>query len=106
MKQIFLILLSLTFSQYSLSNDDKEVNHFALSMLATGKMTGGCGIFKLQIDFQENTGLTGGDDFMARFWTTEAARLGMTLEEYATSCHKMVASYKSYESMFQQAEVQ
>lgn len=101
--KFILIIFSLALSSMTLANDEKENSDFALGMLATGKLSGGCGIFKLQIVFQENTGLPGGNDFIARFWTTEAARLGMSLKEYAEACHKAIENYKKYQSIFKPA---
>jgi hypothetical protein len=64
------------------------------SILVIGKASGACGILNLQLQFQTNTKMTGGDEFVVRFWTTEAARLGMTLEEYATKhCQSSLSSY-------------
>ena len=101
MKLISFLLLIFVFSPIVYSDDDQESSDFARGLLATGKFSGGCGIFKLQIEFQENTQLAGGSEFIARFWTTEAARLGMSLEEYAEQCKTVVQSYKDYETMFQ-----
>ena len=64
------------------------------AMLALGKGTGACGILNLQLDFQRTTKMPGGEDFIVRFWTTEAARLGKTLDQYAEQCVKTVAGYE------------
>jgi hypothetical protein len=95
-----LIIVLLMFSSFVSANEDQEGNEFAMGLLATGKLTGNCGIFKLQLDFQDNTKLKGGEDFLARFWTMEAARLGMSLEEFVDGCHKIVAKYDAYSAMF------
>lgn len=94
MKKLIIILLVL--SSTAFANDE---NSFAKGLLATGKLTGNCGIFKLQLDFQDNTELKGGEDFLARFWTMEAARLGLSLEEFVNNCHKIVEKYNTYYSM-------
>jgi hypothetical protein len=95
-----LIIVFLMLSSFTYANEDQEGNDFAMDLLATGKLTGNCGIFKLQLDFQDNTKLKGGGEFLARFWTMEAARLGMPLEEFVNKCHKVVAKYDVYFTMF------
>lgn len=68
------------------------------AILVVGKMSGACGIFRQQVIFQESTKMDKGDDFIQRFWTTEAARLGHTLAEYAQQCHETMKVYREYES--------
>ena len=53
----------------------------------------------MMADFQKRTQMDGGDDFLFRFWTMEAARLGMTLKEYATQCAAAYKNYKDYEAL-------
>jgi hypothetical protein len=75
------------------------------SLLVIGKASGACGILNLQLQFQSNTKMEGGNEFIVRFWTTEAARLGMTLEEYATThCTSSLASYDRVLELEKQAE--
>lgn len=74
-----------------------------MQVLALGKLTGGCGILKLQMEFQENTKLKGGDEYLARFWTTEATRLGMSVEQYAKQCVVATKSYTEYWALFEEA---
>lgn len=71
------------------------------SFLVVGKAAGACGILTQQLIFQETTQMSGGNEFVVRFWTTESARLGMSLEQYAEHCKRSVSSY---DKMFQAAE--
>ncbi|OFW02266.1 MAG: hypothetical protein A3J29_23100 [Acidobacteria bacterium RIFCSPLOWO2_12_FULL_67_14b] len=71
------------------------------SFLVVGKAAGACGILTQQLTFQETTQMSGGNEFVVRFWTTESARLGMTLEQYAEHCKRSVSAY---DKMFQAAE--
>ncbi|WP_019528469.1 hypothetical protein [Dasania marina] len=100
MNNILLLTLIFTFSIPALSNEKKDSSEFARELMVIGKMSGACGIFKLQIQFQENTGLDGGSKFVERFWRSEAAKLGMSLEEYATQCHDTLKKYTSYSKVF------
>ena len=45
------------------------------------------------IQFQQTTKLEGGDEFVTRFWSVEAARLGMSVEQLSTKCNQSVAAY-------------
>ncbi len=62
-------------------------------MLATAKIAGACGIMDSMIDLQKTTKLAGGDEFVTRFWTVEAARLGLTVEQLSDRCTKAIAGY-------------
>lgn len=63
------------------------------AFLVVGKASGACGILTQQLQFQETTQLDGGNTFVVRFWTTEAARLGMTLKQYMEHCTTTLSSY-------------
>ncbi len=39
-------------------------------------------MLNLQVQFQKNTQMDGGDNFSMRFWTAEAARLGQYFQDY------------------------
>lgn len=64
-----------------------------LGLLAVAKMTGICGNFQQMIQFQNSTKMEGGDAFIARFYATEAARLGWTQDEYAKLCLESIEKY-------------
>ncbi len=63
------------------------------SIMAISKATGACGIMKQMASFQETTKMSGGDQFMLRFWQTEAARLGTDLSQYIKTCEKVTGAY-------------
>ncbi len=62
-------------------------------ILAIAKIAGACGILNSQIHFQESTKLDGGELFVTRFWTTEAARLGKTVQEHSAHCDQAITAY-------------
>jgi hypothetical protein len=62
-------------------------------LLALGKYTGACGILTSIVNFQTATDLPGGDEFVTRFWSVEAARLGVSVEELAGRCAKSISAY-------------
>tara|TARA_R110002072_G_scaffold301652_1_gene481861 strand:+ start:2066 stop:2320 length:255 start_codon:yes stop_codon:yes gene_type:complete len=82
MKCFLVLFLIISFSPHSQSGEEQEGANPILGILAVSKYAGACGILGLQAEFQSTTKLEGGDEFLVRFWTTEAARLGMSMEEY------------------------
>ncbi len=62
-------------------------------ILALSKMTGACGILDSMIDFQSNTKMSGGNEFVARFWAVEAARLGYSVQELSDVCDRSITIY-------------
>ena len=62
-------------------------------VLAVAKFTGGCSILESMVNFQKATQMPGGDDFIARFWTTEAARVSFSMQEYIDRCNKSTEMY-------------
>lgn len=65
----------------------------AREVLVTAKYAGACGILTGILDFQRTTKMAGGDEFVARYWNTEAARLGMTVKEMVARCAQSVSLY-------------
>lgn len=65
----------------------------AQGALAIAKMAGACGILDSLIRFQASTRMPGGEDFVARFWGVEAARLGMTTEQLSAKCDDSIGAY-------------
>lgn len=62
-------------------------------MLAMAKIAGANGILDSQLHFQKTTRLDGGEQFVFRFWSTEATRLGKTLKEYSDQCNQAISGY-------------
>ncbi len=73
-------------------------------ILSVAKMTGACGILQAQSAFQANTKLEGGDKFVERFWSTEAARLGKTPDQYIKDCQASITAYESMWKLSNQKE--
>ena len=62
-------------------------------ILSVAKMAGACGILDSMIQMQKTTKMPGGDEFVVRFWSVEAARLGMTVEQLSQQCDESIAAY-------------
>ncbi|MHB8764840.1 MAG: hypothetical protein ACYDA8_10980 [Deferrisomatales bacterium] len=62
-------------------------------LLSTAKMAGACGIMDSMIQLQKTTKLPGGDEFVARFWSVEAARLGYSVQQFSDTCNKSIEAY-------------
>lgn len=71
------------------------------SFLVVGKASGACGILDQQLQFQSTTRMDGGEAFVFRFWNTESARLGMTLEQYSKHCDTSLDTYARLQRMAQ-----
>ena len=56
-------------------------------------MTGACGVLDSVIDFQSKTKMLGGNEFVARFWAVEAARLGYSVQELSDVCDRSITIY-------------
>lgn len=63
-------------------------------IMAVSKMAGACGILYSMIHFQKTTKLPGGNEFVTRFWATEAARLGLTMQQYSDRCNNSLSTYQ------------
>lgn len=74
------------------------------AFLVVGKASGACGILTQQLQFQETTQMVGGNEFVVRFWTTEAARLGMTMQQYVEHCTSTLSSYAKLSEMADSAQ--
>lgn len=66
------------------------------ALLAIAKIAGACGIMDQMIDFQKKTKMQGGDEFVTRFWQTESARLGNTVEQMSVDCDKAITVYDRF----------
>jgi len=62
-------------------------------LLVIAKMTGACGVLNSMIQFQTSTRMPGGEEFVARFWNVEAARLGLTVQQLSDQCDDSIAAY-------------
>lgn len=78
----------------SISWADKSDSESGLELLATAKMSGACGVLGQMVSFQESTKMAGGTQFLNRFMTTEAARLGFTLDQYVANCRAIHEKYQ------------
>lgn len=93
MKYIVILTL-LSISTPSIA-EDAGSNSLFNSAIVTAKFAGTCGAYKQMADFQEATQMPGGDEFVNRFGATEVARLGVSIEEFATLCEKAINSYNN-----------
>lgn len=66
----------------------------AQEILSIAKFTGACGILSAMSQFQNATQMEGGNEFIQRFWSTEAARLGKTPDQYIADCKKYIIAYQ------------
>lgn len=62
-------------------------------LMVISKMTGICGVLSQMVQFQETTKMPGGAEFIARFWSTEFARLDMPRETFLKNCKGSISAY-------------
>lgn len=86
---ILALAVLFFFTFQSKASDELSGQEF----LAVAKMAGACGILDETIHFQKTTKMKGGDEFVSRFWATEAARLGLSMQEYSDRCDQAIISY-------------
>lgn len=91
MKTLFSLLFILFISTNSFANKNSELEN----ILIVSKVTGTCGVFKQLSYFQSTTQMKGGDEFLVRFFNTEATRLGKTLPQMLEECNESVRLYTS-----------
>jgi hypothetical protein len=61
--------------------------------LSVAKMAGGCAMLNSMIQLQKTTKLPGGDEFVSRFWSVEAARLGYSVDKLSSMCRLSEAAF-------------
>lgn len=92
MNRIFRIALMLMLIPISAEAENIDTK-FISEALIEAKVTGMCGALKQMAAFQETTKMKGGDDFIFRFYSTEAARLGQSLQEFLLRCESATKNY-------------
>ncbi|HFD3847284.1 hypothetical protein [Serratia marcescens] len=78
---------------------DKVEMKIVRALMLTSKWSGMCGMYGSMVQFQDNTKMPGGDEFLERYIKTELARLDMSFVEFARSCKSAVETYDSYYNM-------
>jgi hypothetical protein len=71
------------------SNENKSVQ----DLMVLSKFTGVCGVMQQMGLFQTTTKMTGGAEFIERFWKTEFARLGKSQAQFFKECEESIALY-------------
>ena len=91
--RIAIVALTFTISIQCWAKDDGISMQ---GMLATSKIAGACGILDSLIHFQKTTKMNGGDEFVSRFWSVEAARQGLTVQQLSDRCNKAISAYGTF----------
>jgi hypothetical protein len=73
-------------------------------LLSVAKVAGSCGILSELIDLQQKTRMDGGDEFVSRFVSTEAARRGLSAESMFAECGQAVGAYDKLWAVSDQIE--
>lgn len=94
--KVTIVALTLMFSIACWAKDD---GISVQGMLATAKIAGACGILDSLIHFQKTRKMNGGDEFVTRFWSVEAARQGLTVQQLSDRCNKAISTYGTFWSL-------
>lgn len=86
---ILLLLISLAVTGYAKAANEQS----GQGVLAIAKYAGACGILDSMVHFQKTTKMPGGDEFVARFWATEATRLGLSVQQLSDRCNQSITAY-------------
>lgn len=104
MKLLTKITIAAVAITFSISCWAKDDGVSVQSMLATAKIAGACGILDSLVDFQKTTKMTGGDDFVERFWSVEAARQGLSVQQLSDRCNKAISAYGTFWNLAGEAD--
>ena len=101
MRAFVCLVLAASISFTANANDGKGKS--ALDLMMVSKMTGVCGVMPSRWRlFQSSTQMSGGNEFIARFWRTEFARLGISQETFLKECKESIATYNQLWQSFEQ----
>lgn len=105
MKRIILALTILALTSTSGMAQEKEqhidvMSNTIATFVAIAKATGMCGVFDQMSRFQKTTKMPGGQKFIIRFFSTEAARLGKTTQEMIDFCASVPIKYEAWKKAF------
>ena len=101
MKRILLASVILAFtSTGGMAQSKSDTTDTMKTFGVIAKATGMCGVFHQMARFQATTKLDGGDKFILRFISTEAARLGKTTQELLDICVIMPKKYEAWKKAF------
>lgn len=90
-----LIFVAMILPSFGASAEQDEGMKAFNDAIVNAKFAGTCGAYKQMADFQEATQMPGGDEFVNRFGATEVARLGVSIEDFASLCAKAINSYNN-----------
>ena len=92
----YVLIFPLLFPALSVGgeNDADMIN----ALIVKAKVAGTCGAMSQLSNFQRTTNMPGGDEFVLRFFRTEATRLGMDLKQFLESCDKITKEYAAIQN--------
>ena len=88
MKKLLTVLFFVTVASLPARAD---VSPQATLMVAN--VAGECDILYDMVDFQKKNNINGGEEYVAKFWASEAAKLSLSVEQLSDRCGKSTAAY-------------
>ena len=93
-------LFCIFLSTYGFANDEPYI-------MSLSKLAGACGILDSLITFQTTTNFEQGKEFVFRFWSVEASRLGLeSAEDLMQLCLETVPKYDALRNAYEKREEQ
>lgn len=96
---ISLLLISPVGYSESTEETDGVSNESVSDILILAKGVGFCGVMNSMVFFQKDSKMTGGDEFVNRFASTELARLDWTVEDFNRICKYSVKRYNNLQEL-------
>ena len=67
--------------------------------LMVANVAGECDVLYSMVEFQKKNNINGGQEYVAKFWASEAAKMNLTVDQLSARCEKTAAAYdKLYNS--------
>jgi hypothetical protein len=104
MQKILAVVLLILSSVASAATAEQSMKNPFQEVMITSKMVGTCGVMQQMVRFQEATKMEGGEDFILRFWSTEATRLGMSTDRFIQVCDNSTSKYDVWEKAIKEVE--
>jgi len=68
------------------------------SVLMIANVAGECDVLYSMVEFQKKNNINGGQEYVAKFWASESAKMGLTVEQLSERCSKASAAYEKLSS--------
>jgi hypothetical protein len=68
------------------------------AVLMVANVAGECDVLYSMVEFQKKNNITGGNEYVAKFWASESAKMNLTVEQLSDRCGKSITAYDKLQS--------